>query len=160
MTWTISSTNGYCADESESYTITGKGIADPTVSITNADPTTLCVGDVVTITATGNNGGTLDEYEFTDANGGSQGPTTGANTYDFTVVAGTTTITVEYTSNSSCLSAPTANKATATIDVIGVEAPTATILTPTTDPAYVGNANPYPITAYSSRYRLYRRMDK
>lgn len=98
--WTVS--NGTCPSDDDTVTITATAIAAPTVSISASDDL-VCEGTNITLTASGNNGGTLNEFEFFDnINGNSIQTASTTTTFDF-VATQDTVIEVEFSSNSSCL---------------------------------------------------------
>lgn len=114
--WTV--TNGVCQADDDTVTITAKGIAAPTVSI-SASSQLVCEGTQVTVTASGNNGGTLSEYQFFDnVAGNSVQAASNTNTFTFTATQDTV-IEVEFSSNSSCLGTnPSKVRANVSITVV------------------------------------------
>lgn len=103
---------------SNSITITVNPTVAPTV-INAASTTTLCEGTNVTFTATPTNGGTSPNYQWTvngvNAGTGSVFSSSGLNNGDV--------VTVELTSNATCVSPATANSNSITMVVTNTVAP-------------------------------------
>lgn len=96
----------------------------PTVSIASNAGTTICIGDNVTFTATPTNEGTAPIYQW-KKNGVNVG--TNSTTYADAGLANGDVITVELTSNETCVTTPNATSNTLTMTVVTNLTPTVTI---------------------------------
>lgn len=110
--WTVS--NGVCASASDEVTITKTSMA-PVSVVLSADQSQVCEGTQVTITATGNNGGTNPTFEWFENSNSVQGPNS-SNTYTFTP-SFTTSVHVVFASNLGCATNNPAQSNTYTIAV-------------------------------------------
>jgi hypothetical protein len=96
----------------------------PSVVIVSDAGTSICVGDNVTFTATPTNGGTTPSYQW-KKNGTNVG--IDSDTYSDNTLADGDQISVELTSNETCLTTPTATSNTLTISVVTSIVPTVSI---------------------------------
>ncbi len=116
-TWTIVSDNGFCAPSNATVTVTGKGIATPSVTLI-PDLTDVCEGTGVTFTASATTAGSAPLYTFYDISSGSRVEVQGqSNVVSYIATAGTDNleIEVELESNSTCLGS---NSPTVANDVV------------------------------------------
>ncbi len=109
---------------SNTITIAVTSSVTPSVSIT-ADATTVCSGTTVNFNATPTNGGTVPTYQWKKNGVNITGATSA--TYALTSPANGDVLTVVMTSNSGCVSTPTATSNAITLSVTSLITPTATI---------------------------------
>jgi hypothetical protein len=112
-------------------------IVTPAVSIVASPSNNVCVGDLVTFTATPTDGGTTPSYAWT-VNGSSVG--TNSNTFSSSTLVTGDIVSVEMTSNAICTSTNTALSNNITMTVNALTTPSVTIAANTPSPICAGTS--------------------
>ena len=109
---------------SNSIALTVNSSVTPSVSITST-ATSICAGQNVTFTATPTNGGTSPAYQWYNGGAAISGAT--SSTYASTTLTGSPSITVQLTSNATCVSTPTVTSNAIAVTVGSAVAPSVSI---------------------------------
>jgi gliding motility-associated-like protein len=121
--WKVNSANSYCNASEKSVVVTGKGIAEPLVTLT-PNNTEVCEGAALVFTASATTAGAGPLYTFYDITSGSRvevQPQSVSTTYSTTAGADDLTIEVELLSNSVCIgtnSAIAVHSSVVTVDAL------------------------------------------
>jgi len=113
------------ADTSRTFTLIVNAYINPAVTISSTD-TTFCEGKTVTFTAQPANGGPAPFYQW-KINNASQGAATSSNSYTSSTLGNNDRVSVELTSDASCLLATTAQSSVLQMIVNAVQQPSVTI---------------------------------